>query len=66
MSTWQGREGVGDEVMVAGTDEGGTEVVDQVIIPAGGKVLFMLLLYLLPQFQLPPLSPQQILPVINS
>jgi hypothetical protein len=56
---------MGDTVVVAGAEEGRAEVVDQVIIPAEGKVLFMLLLYLLPQFQLPPLSPQQILPVIN-
>jgi hypothetical protein len=67
-STWQGGEGMGDEVVVAGVagaEEGGVEVVDQVIIPDGEKVLFMLLLYLLPQFQLPPLSPQQILSFIN-
>jgi hypothetical protein len=55
-----------DEVVVAGAEEGRAEVVDQVIIPAGGKVLFMLLLYLLPQFQSPPLWPQQIRPVIYS
>jgi hypothetical protein len=35
---------------VAGAEEGGAEVVDQVIIAAGGKVLFMFLWYLLPQF----------------
>ena len=67
-STWQGGEGIGDEVVVAGVsgaEDGRAEVVDQVIIPAGG-VLFMLLLYLLPQFQLPTLLPQQILPFINS
>jgi hypothetical protein len=37
---------------VAGAEEGRVEVVDQVIISAGRKVLFMLLFYLLPQFEL--------------
>ncbi len=58
-----------DEVMVAGAagaEEGGAEVVDQVIFLDGAKVLFMLLLYLLSQLRLPPLSPQQILSFINS
>ena len=36
-----GSGGRGDEVVVAGAEEGGTEVVDQVIIPAGGIVLFL-------------------------
>jgi hypothetical protein len=40
-SAWQGGEGVGDEVMVAGAEEGRAEVVDQVIIPAGGIVPFL-------------------------
>ena len=58
-----------DEVVVAGAagaEEGREEVVDQVIILDGAKVLFMLLLYLLSQLQLPPLLPQRILSFINS
>ena len=58
-----------DKVVVAGAaepEEGGAEVVDQIIIQARGKMLFMFLLFLPPQIQLLPLSPQQILSFINS
>ncbi len=51
---------------MAGAEEGEVEVVDQVIIVAGGKVLFVFVLYLLLLFELQDLLPHHILSFTNN